>query len=67
MSLDSFFDDCNKIAESYEVKLIDVVFEYVRIEEKYKREFIYLNKDIIFDDVKQYFNKLLSNKALHNS
>ena len=57
MSINDLFQDCEQIANKYEVKLIDVVYKFSCIEEGYKREMTYVPYDNLLNETSNYFKK----------
>ena len=52
--IDELFSDCDKIAQENELKLLDVVFIYNKLELKYLRQKIYIPYPDLMNELKAY-------------
>jgi hypothetical protein len=52
--IDNLFNDCNRIANTYEFKLIDVLHEFIVVEESYKRQLIVKPYDSLIKETEDY-------------
>ncbi len=55
--IDDMFKDCEDIACKYEQKLVDVVYQYVIIEERYRRQLTRVEYSVVLSELKDYYEK----------